>query len=175
MKKIKYIYLLLGIFFSCQPSNKLIQNDIENNTRLLQDLMELWETGDTSKTPELFVEKATYTDVPNNNTMRGIEGINQYLTHVHMWASNVQMDIRNIKVSPKMGYVEWTFTAVHTSPIPGRVSVATNRNVTLKGATLVEFNEGKIQKASDYMDVLGFVIPLGSKVELPGGVIIGNE
>ena len=73
-----------------------------------------------------------------------------------------------------MGYVELTLTAKHTSPIKGKVPIATNKDITLNGATLVEFKDGKIAKASDYMDVLGFVIQLGSKVELPGGVVIGE-
>jgi hypothetical protein len=38
----------------------------------------------------------------------------------------------------------------------------------------MEYKDDKIIKAVDYMDVLGFVIQLGGKVELPGGVIIGK-
>jgi hypothetical protein len=39
---------------------------------------------------------------------------------------------------------------------------------------VTEFKDGKIQKASDYMDVLGFVIQPGSQIRLPGGVTIGE-
>jgi len=84
------------------------------------------------------------------------------------------MAVRKVNVSENMGYVEWTFTAVQSNPIEGRVPIATNRDIILNGVTLAEFKDGKIQNAADYMDVLGFVIQLGSKVELPGGVIIGE-
>jgi hypothetical protein len=84
------------------------------------------------------------------------------------------MEIREINVSENMGYVEWTMTAKQTGPIEGRVPIATNNNITLNGVTLMEYKDDKIIKAVDYMDVLGFVIQLGGKVELPGGVIIGK-
>jgi hypothetical protein len=77
-------------------------------------------------------------------------------------------------VSEDFGYVEWTFRANQSSPITGRIPIATNNDVILNGVTLIEFKEGKIEKASDYIDVLSFVMQLGSKLELPGGVVIGE-
>jgi len=41
--------------------------------------------------------------------------------------------------------------------------------------TRIEVKNGKIERASDYMDVLGFVIQLGSQIELPGGIVIGEQ
>ena len=174
MRYLIYIPLLIGIL-SCQtPTNNINKTVKEQNAQLLENLMELWETGDTLRTNEVFLRNCEYTDVANNTTLSGINGVNRYIGHVHNWASNTQMKIRDVKVSENMGYVEWTFTAVHSNPIKGRVPVATNKEITLNGVTLAEFKEGKIQKATDYMDVLGFVIQLGSKVELPGGVTIGE-
>ncbi len=169
------MYLIAGIFISCQPSGNLReQNGIAQNTRLLENLMGLWETGDTLKTRDIFSENCVYEDVANNQTLTGIDGANRYIGHVHSWASDVHMEIRKMNVSARLGYVEWTFTARQTAPIRGRVPVATNRDITLKGVTLAEFKDGKIQKASDYMDVLGFVIQLGARINLPGGVTIGE-
>ena len=110
----------------------------------------------------------------NDYTFYGINGINKYINHIHNWASDIKMEIREINVSENMGYVEWTMTAKQTRPIEGRVPIATNKNINLNGVTLMEYKDGKIIKAVDYMDVLGFVIQLGGKVELPGGVIIGE-
>ncbi|MBM4093897.1 MAG: hypothetical protein FJ276_31500 [Planctomycetes bacterium] len=61
---------------------------------------------------------------------------------------------------------------VQDRPIPGRVPVATNRPFELKGVTVVELRDGRIARAADYIDVLGFVVQLGSRIELPGGVVI---
>lgn len=175
MRNLIYFPLFVGILLSCQTSNNVDEiKVIEHNTQLLQGLMVLWETGDTLRTHEIFSENCEYTDVANNTTLSGIVGVNGYISHVHNWASNTQMTVRKVHVSENMGYVEWTFTAVQSNPIKNRVPVATNKDITLNGVTIAEFNGGKIQKAADYMDVLGFVIQLGSKVELPGGVVIGE-
>lgn len=168
------ILIILSVFISCGTENNTKENNemTDLSKQLAQDLMALWESGDTLNTARIFHEECKYADVANNHTFMGINGVNQYVTHIHKWASDVNMETRSIHVSGNMGYAEWTLTAKHTSPIKGRVPVATNKDITLNGATLLEFKDGKISKASDYMDVLGFVIQLGSKVELPGGVII---
>lgn len=142
--------------------------------QLVLQLIELWEEGDTLNTKNIFLSNCEYIDMANNSTFFGTGGVNKYISHIHKWASEVKMEIRKINVSKDMGYVEWTMTAKHTSPIEGRIPIATNKDIRLDGVTLLEFEDNKIKKASDYMDVLGFVIQLGSKVELPGGIIIGE-
>jgi hypothetical protein len=44
--------------------------------------------------------------------------------------------------------------------------------MTIKGATLVRVEAGKITRAADYLDALGFVLQLGSEVALPGDVVL---
>ena len=175
MKYLIYM-MMLGVLFSCNVDNKSTANeDIVNVSKtLLQDLIGLWESGDTTITENIFLEDCEYTDVANNQTFSGIKGVNKYVSHIHNWASDVKMEIRNINVSENMGFVEWTMTGKQTEPIGGRVLIATNRDIMLNGVTLAEIEGGKINKASDYMDVLGFVVQLGSKIELPGGVVIGG-
>lgn len=111
----------------------------------------------------------------NNQVFSGVQEINKYISHIHSWASDIKMTTRNIKVSDEIGFIEWTLNAKQTRPIIGRIPVATNKNITLNGVSLIEVNNDKIVKASDYMDVLGFVIQLGSKVELPGGAVIEGQ
>ena len=63
-------------------------------------------------------------------------------------------------------------TAVQSNPIPGGVPVATNKRIKIQGATLIHVEDGKIVRAADYLDALGFVLQLGSEVALPGDVIL---
>ena len=147
----------------------------DNVEQLGEELMSLWQTGDTLKTKNIFIKKASYTDVANNKEFSGVQEINQYVNHIHNWASEIKMTTRNTKVSNNMGYIEWTLNAKQSKPIKGRVAVATNNDITLKGVTLIEVKDGKIEQATDYMDVLGFVMQLGSKLELPGGVVIEGQ
>jgi steroid delta-isomerase-like uncharacterized protein len=180
LRNFNYLILLVAIVlihFSCdtQESKKNNIDNVNNHSvKLVNELMVLWETGDTLKTDNIFTDTCTYSDVANNQTFVGIQGVNKYVHHVHDWASEIKMIVRNIEIKDSIGYVEWTFKARQTNPIKGIVLIATNKKVTLNGVTLIEFSNGKIKNASDYMDVLGFILQLGSKVELPGGVIISN-
>jgi hypothetical protein len=172
------LLILTVFFFSCEANKQKDGKQVlakKNVKNLGQNLIHLWETGDTLKTKNLFIKECSYIDIANNQVFSGIPEINKYISHIHSWASDIKMTIRNIKVSGEMGFIEWTLNAKQTKPIHGRISIATNNAIILQGATLIEIKNGKIEKASDYMDVLGFVIQLGSKIELPGGMIIGKQ
>jgi len=95
-----------------------------------------------------------------------------YVGHVHAWASQVQITIAAIHSGADAAVAEWVMRGVQDRPIPGRVPVATNRPFELKGVTVVELRDGRIARAADYIDVLGFVVQLGAQVRLPGGVVI---
>jgi steroid delta-isomerase-like uncharacterized protein len=175
MKPILYFVLIALFSVSCGNQEFTKQSpEVNSSEEIAKELMALWEFGDTLKTNKIFLEECSYVDIPNNHTFSGIAGVNAYISHIHKWASNVKMTVRKINASESGGYVEWTMTAVHSNPIEGRIPIATNKEINLKGTTLIELKNGKIEKASDYMDVLGFVMQLGSKLELPGGVVIGE-
>jgi len=172
------LFIMMVFVSSCDSKEQKRDNQfltVNNVEKLGSELMILWDTGDTLKTKNIFLKESTYNDIANNQVFSGIQEINKYISHIHTWASEIKMTTRNIKVSNENGYIEWTLNAKQTKPIKGKIPVATNNDIELKGVTLIEVKNGKIEKASDYMDVLGFVIQLGSKIELPGGVVIGGQ
>jgi len=138
-------------------------------------LMGVWESGHQESLAEFVDSSAVYDDVPNNNRFEGIEGFESYIGHVHNWASDVSITIHETGGSAERAYAEWTMTGRQSRPIEGRIPVATDSTFTLNGLTVVEVADGKIVRAADYLDVLGFILQLGSSVELPGGVLIGKS
>ena len=144
-------------------------------TDLVIRLMEVWESGHQNSLAEFVDSSAVYDDIPNNYRFEGIEGFESYIGHVHNWASEVSIVIHEVGGSADRAYAEWTMTGRQSRPIEGRIPIATDSTFTLKGLTVVEVADGKIIRAADYMDVLGFILQLGSFVELPGGVVIGKS
>jgi ketosteroid isomerase-like protein len=134
--------------------------------------MHIWETGDVTPLADIATPDAVYDDVPNGERFEGLDGIRRYVGHVHSWAAQVDITISKVHSGPDFAIAEWRMRGVQDRPIPGRVPVATNRPFELKGATLIELRDGRIARAADYIDVLGFVVQLGGRVELPGGVVI---
>ena len=165
MKRTLLLLIILYGFLSACSNNhrKLVQaEDLSNQ------LMTLWETGDDSGIDHIFSPEASYTDMANNHTFHGIAEISSYVQHIHSWGSDIQMQINNMQLADSHAYIEWTLTAKQSKPIGTMVTVATHKSITLNGVSLIEIKAGKIIKATDYMDVLGFILQLGSEVKLPG-------
>jgi steroid delta-isomerase-like uncharacterized protein len=138
----------------------------------VRQLMEIWQTGDTARLDEITTADVVYDDVPNGERFKGLDGVRRYVRHVHAWAGGVRITVSAVHGGPRWAVAEWVMRGVQDRPIPGRIPVATNRAFELRGATLIELRDGRIARAADYMDVLGFVVQLGARVELPGGVTI---
>jgi len=137
-----------------------------------EQLMEMWRTGNTTALETIAATDVVYDDVPNGQRFEGLEGVRQYISHVHAWASDIEIEITSLRSSANAAAVEWVMRGIQDRPIPGRVPIATLRRFRLNGVTLVELREGRIARAADYLDVLGFVVQLGGRVELPGGVVL---
>ncbi|MGE0352141.1 MAG: nuclear transport factor 2 family protein [Gemmatimonadales bacterium] len=164
------LFMALVSVAACGPAPGPAGADPET---LARGLMAVWESGDTRGLDTLTAERIRYDDVPNGMRLGGREAVRAYIDQVHAWADNVSITIDTVTSGPTAATIEWTMHAVQDRPIPGRVPVATNRTVTLRGATIVEVADGRIVRAADYLDTLGFLLQLGAKVELPGGVTLG--
>ncbi|MFC1628907.1 ester cyclase [Gemmatimonadota bacterium] len=137
-------------------------------------LIAVWESGAVEDLDEIIAIDSAYEAAQQGYVYEGIDAIKGYVGHVRMFASDLRVEVLSVNSTKTTAVLEWEMTGVQTQPIPGRVVVATNRNFSIKGVTLVEVEGGLIKTATDYMDVLGFVIQLGARVELPGGVVLGG-
>lgn len=165
MKALLPIRVLAAMLAGCTPSADLAE-------QRARELMEVWESGDASRLAEIATPDLVYVDIPNAERFEGLDGAKRYVGHVHSWASQVTITVAAVHSGPTGAVAEWVMRGVQDRPIPGRVPVGTNRPFELKGATVVALRNGRIARAADYMDVLGFVIQLGAHVELPGGVVV---
>ncbi|MDT8436664.1 MAG: nuclear transport factor 2 family protein [Gemmatimonadota bacterium] len=144
----------------------------ESAAERARQLMEVWETGDVELLAEIAAPGIVYDDVPNGERFEGLEEASGYVRHVHAWAGQVDIEVTAVHGNGDAAYAEWVMTGVQDRPIPGRIPVATDRKFEIRGLTLVETRDGRIARAADYMDVLRFVVQLGGRVELPGGVVV---
>ena len=159
------IVAAVGSLVGCEQPSDLAENRA-------RQLMRVWETGDSRVLDAIASPDIVYDDVPNAERFEGLDGVRRYVGHVHSWASQVEITVTAVHGGTHVAVAEWLMRGVQDRPIPGRIPVATNRPFELMGATVVELRDGRIVRAADYLDVLGFVLQLGSRVELPGGVLI---
>jgi steroid delta-isomerase-like uncharacterized protein len=167
----KHMVILAVIIFALAgcTSNPLIP-EIQGKA-----LLAVWESGSVQDLVEIMAENSVYEAVQQGYVYKGIDEIKGYVGHVRLFASDLSVEVISIKSTKTMAFLEWEMTGIQSQPIPGRVVISTNRKFSIRGITLVEVQDGLITKATDYMDVLGFVVQLGGRVELPGGIVIGEE
>ncbi len=161
------LILSLILFVGC---NKKVQNTITQG----EALMQVWESGNTDELSSIMTEDAEYEAAQQLYTFKGLEEIGGYIKHTSSFAKDLNIEVLAVKASKNFAAIEWIMTGIQDRPIPGRVNAATNKSFTLKGTTIIELEKGKITKATDYMDVLGFLLQLGARVEIPGGVVLGG-
>lgn len=165
MRTLLAIPILVMAVPGCGPEADLAEQRV-------RQLMQIWETGDASRLAEIASPELVYDDIPNGQRYEGLDGAQRYVGHVHSWASQVTIAVTAVHGGPDGAVAEWVMRGFQDRPIAGRVPAGTNRPFELNGATVVEVRDGRIIRAADYLDVLGFVLQLGAQVELPGGVVI---
>ncbi len=137
-----------------------------------RSLMTAWEVGDTALLLDLFRPDAVYDDFPDQTQYRGIDEIVGYVARLHSWANSVTLSINAIHAADSVAFVEWLMSGVQDRPIPGLVPVATNRDFTLAGVTIVEMEQRRIARAADYVDMTPLLLQLGGRIEMPGGTVL---
>ena len=140
-----------------------------------RELIGIWQNGNIEDLNAILSENVVYEAAQQNHTYKGFEQFGSYVGHVSKFAKDLKIEVISVNSSKSTATVEWIMTGIQDRPIPGRVTIPTNKEFMVKGVTLIEVEDGLITKAIDYMDVLGFVIQLGARVELPGGVVLETK
>jgi len=138
----------------------------------IRSLMAGWESGDRAIVEEIFRPDAVYDDFPNQHTYQGVQEIAGYVLALHDWADDVYFNVVAVHVTRSGAVAEWVFSAVQARPIGSDITVATGREVTGNGVTIIEMEGGLIIRAADYMDTQPLMLQLGGRIEMPGGSVI---
>lgn len=146
--------------------------EAEAAERLGRELMAIWQSGETAALAGIVAPEAVYEENVRGQRFVGVDGFAGYVGHVHRWASEVEMRIDRVTVGNGHAHFEWRFRAVQSGPLGDLVPDPTRRRVEVRGATLVETRDGRIVRAADHLDGLGFVLSLGARIALPGGRVL---
>jgi steroid delta-isomerase-like uncharacterized protein len=142
------------------------------NELLVRRLLEAQQSADTAAIVELFWPEATYDDFASQLQHRGIEEIVGYVTSVHTWADDIYLNVADVHASDSSAVAEWLFAAVQARPMGELVPIATGREVTVNGVTIIEVDGGRIRRAADYTDTAPLLLQLGGRMQLPGGSVM---
>lgn len=111
---------------------------------ILQAYGEAWSSGDAASVGALYTEDAVRDDVPTGTVTEGRAAIEQLAAALFASDDNVRLEVTGGFVGETWAVVEWTFSGVHP---------ATGREVTFRGASVLELNDGLVKNERDYYDL----------------------
>lgn len=138
--------------------------------QLLEDWAKYWSSpNDIERLLSLFTDDCVYEDVTFGAVNHGKEELRTFAKGV--FAAFPDFKIKNTAsfVAGNWAGIEWVFTGTHKGDLPGMP--ATNKSVSIRGATILELQEGKIKRNSDYWDLATFMKQTGL---MPSGTQTGN-
>jgi steroid delta-isomerase-like uncharacterized protein len=140
-----------------------------------RSLIEVWESGNVDDLDSIMSANSSYVAAQQGHAYEGLAEVKRYVGHVVHFATALEIEVLSATSMGSTAVIEWEMRGIQNRPIPGWIEIATGKRFSLRGVTIVEVENGLIHKATDYMNVLDFVVQLGARLELPGGVVLGAE
>jgi steroid delta-isomerase-like uncharacterized protein len=175
MKRLGYITanilisLSLFIFFTC--NTQISEKTPLIGEQLVDGFIEMWNTKDLNKIDLIFTADCVYDDVPALTKYKGKSEVKASLKEDFIWCSDLKMEPISRMVNEDGAVIEWIWSGKQTGDIEGLIK-ATGKSFSIRGTSIMEFENGKIKKNSDYYDAGGFLYQLGVRFALPTGEIV---
>jgi len=127
--------------------------------RLVHELYTAWSLHQPERIDLIFTDDAVYEDVAGGQIVRGKEAIKQLLRAAYAWAPDFRVAMKSLIVADDTAAAEWVSEGIQTGPI-GELPASGN-SFQLRGASILNFQNGKIAKVTDYYDMVTFLRQLG--------------
>jgi steroid delta-isomerase-like uncharacterized protein len=103
-----------------------------------------WSSGDAAQVAALYTEDAVREDVPTGTTSRGRAEIEALAAGLFETDADVRLVVTDGFAGETWAVVEWTFTGTRQE---------TGGEVTFRGASVLELEDGQIRQETDYYDL----------------------
>ena len=111
---------------------------------ILEAYGDAWSSGDAAAVGALYTENAVRDDVPTGMVSDGRDAIEKLADALFATDDDVRLEVTDGFAGESWAVVEWTFSGVHP---------ATGREVTFRGASVLELTDGLISEERDYYDL----------------------
>lgn len=135
---------VLALLLLCAPGALAQDATPAAPTSILEAYGAAWSSGDAAQVAALYTGDAVRIDVPTATTSDGRDAIEALATALFATDSDVRLEVTDGFAGDDWAVVEWTFTGQQQ---------ASGREVTFKGAAVLELQNGLIREERDYYDL----------------------
>jgi steroid delta-isomerase-like uncharacterized protein len=120
-----------------------------------------WSSGDVEKLLPLFTDDVRYEDVTLGAVNQGKNALRDFAATTFGAFADLQFELKSrlVAADGRSGAMEWIWRGRQTKDLPGLP--ATNKTFEVRGATVVDFTDGKISRNSDYWDLATYMKQVG--------------
>ncbi len=131
--------------------------------RMLDDWAMAWSSID-NKDPErvlaLFADDCVYEDVTLGVGVRGKEKLRSFVSRAFAGIPDFKYGVTSRFAASQWAVIEWVMSGTHTGDFPGMPATG-KRFSSVRGASILELQAGKIRRESDYWDTATFMKQVG--------------
>jgi steroid delta-isomerase-like uncharacterized protein len=128
--------------------------------RVLEDWVAAWTSHDADKLLSLFTDDCVYEDVTFGVVTHGKNELRGFAQGAFAAVPDIRFELTTRFVNARWGGIEWVMSGTHQGDIPGLP--ATGRRFSgVRGASIIELQDGRIKRCSDYWDAATFMKQVG--------------
>jgi steroid delta-isomerase-like uncharacterized protein len=118
-----------------------------------------WTSHDIDKVLALFTDDCIYEDVAMGVVNKGQKQLRDFGSNYFATFPDVVLTLQTRFVAGSFGSAEWLMKGTQKGDMPGMP--ASNKVMSVRGATVYEFQGDKIKRNSDYWDIATMLKQLG--------------
>ncbi len=126
---------------------------------VLDDWATAWSSNDADKVLALFTDDCVYEDVTLGIVNQGKQQLRDFANTFFGAFPDFDVQLKTRFASGPLGSAEWLMTGTHKGDLPGMP--ATNKRMSLRGASVFELQGDQIKRCSDYCDMVTLLKQLG--------------
>jgi steroid delta-isomerase-like uncharacterized protein len=127
--------------------------------RTLDEWPAAWSSHDAERVVALFTEDCLFEDVTFAVVTRGKEQLRGFATGAFAAIPDIRFELTGRVAAGEQAAIEWVMAGTHTGDFPGLP--ATGKPFSVRGSTILELENGKIRRESDYWDAATFMKQVG--------------
>lgn len=127
--------------------------------RGLEGYAEAWSSHDVERIASFFTDDCSYEDVALGIVNRGKEQLRAFADGTFAAFPDFAIEPRSSFAAGGWTATEWVMSGTHRGDLPGLP--ATGKRFSVRGASIMELEEGKIRRNSDYWDMAAFLKQVG--------------
>jgi len=110
-----------------------------------------WSTQDIERVISLCTDQCLYEDVPLGAVNHGKDELRAFGQQVFNAFPDFTIQFTSHFAAGDLALLEWTMSGTHQGDLPGMP--ATGKPFSVRGATVLQLDDGRISRNSDYWDM----------------------